>query len=59
MLPVRCYTCGKVLGNREEDINKLLDQEKTYEQIFKILKLSRYCCKRMIISNIDYLSLKK
>ena len=53
IIPVRCFTCGKVIGssypiylNRVrmgEDSGKVLDD----------LGLKRYCCRRMIVSHAD------
>lgn len=39
--PVRCFTCGKVLNNLY------------YEDIEEFNKLRRYCCKRMILTNVN------
>lgn len=53
MLPVRCFTCGKVIANKEELFLKLKKEGKDPKEIFQILGFSRYCCKRMIMSSID------
>lgn len=53
MLPIRCFTCGKVIANKEELFLKLKKENKEPKEIFKILGFSRYCCKRMIMSSID------
>jgi DNA-directed RNA polymerase subunit N (RpoN/RPB10) len=53
MLPVRCFTCGKVLANKEETFNKLKKEGKINKEIFEYLKLDRYCCRRMLLTSID------
>ena len=48
-IPIRCFTCGKVIANKWE---KYLTYENK-EIAFKDLKIERYCCKRMFLTNID------
>lgn len=44
-VPVRCYTCARVLGRLQEAYEKSLAEGKTIEQTLDDLKLSRYCCR--------------
>jgi len=66
IIPVRCFTCGKVIGNKYEKYLKLTKEKQEKEQyknnydekidnndIFKQLKLKRYCCRRMVLSHVD------
>ena len=53
IIPIRCFTCGKVIGNKWHRYLQLLDEEKEMAQIFEELGLNRYCCRRMIISHVD------
>ena len=53
IIPVRCFTCGKVIGNKWQRYLELLNAKKPMEEIFKDLGLNRYCCRRMIISHVD------
>lgn len=50
---MRCFSCGKVVGQYETRIETLSKEGKTYAEIFKELKLERYCCRRMVMSSID------
>ena len=52
IIPVRCFTCGKVIGNKWQRYLELLNAKKPMEEIFKDLGLNRYCCRRMIISHV-------
>lgn len=54
MLPIRCFTCGKVLGNKWEEYQKYKGQGLSFDLICKNLRIQRYCCKRMLITSIDY-----
>tara|TARA_Y100000592_G_C5447414_1_gene306784 strand:+ start:1382 stop:1618 length:237 start_codon:yes stop_codon:yes gene_type:complete len=49
MLPIRCFTCGKVLGNKYERFNIYKDKEQAY----KDLGIQRYCCKTILLTSID------
>ncbi|GET89230.1 DNA-directed RNA polymerase ii 8.2 Kd polypeptide, putative [Leishmania tarentolae] len=53
IIPVRCYSCGKVVGNLYEQYQRLLDQDYTEAEALDALHLERYCCRRMILSHID------
>ena len=53
MLPVRCFTCGKVLGNKEEIFIEMIKNKIDIKEIFVKLNIVRYCCKRMINTNIN------
>ena len=53
IIPIRCFTCGKVIGNKWHKYLQLLEEQKEMADIFKELGLNRYCCRRMIISHVD------
>ena len=53
IIPVRCFTCNKVVGSLWEEYQKLLSEGKTNEEALNQLNLKRYCCRRMIISHVD------
>lgn len=67
IIPVRCFTCGKVISEvyeeykkRYEEYKKAVDAgEKPKEipkQILDDLGVDRYCCRRMILTHVDLLS---
>ena len=47
MIPVRCFTCNKVIANKWETYQYLKRQNVPIPEIYKILKIRRFCCKRM------------
>ena len=78
IIPVRCFTCNKVLGslyqkykqmkNESDSSDDVIDQDEIIDEsgtltpaiqknidIFKKLKIKRYCCKRHLISHVDLL----
>lgn len=50
--PVRCFTCGSVIGHFYQDYKKLA-AEKTAEVAMDELGVHRYCCRRMFVSYVD------
>lgn len=50
MIPVRCFTCGKVLGNMEEKWKAMIKEGKSWQEILDTLGLKRYCCRMVLMS---------
>ena len=51
MLPVRCYTCNKIIGHLEKPLMEFKKQEpKTLEPFFIKHRLERYCCRRILLT---------
>lgn len=57
IIPVRCFTCGKVIGNKWEKYLKCLEEEMAVPTALDNLGLKRYCCRRMIISHVDLIEM--
>lgn len=53
IIPVRCYSCGKVVGNLYEPYRALLGKDYTEAEALDALALERYCCRRMILTHVD------
>ena len=75
IIPVRCFTCGNVLGSKYDKYNELKKEKEKKDketnvvisdynieeikkldnnrEIFDKLMITRYCCKRHLISHID------
>ncbi len=54
--PVRCFTCGAVLGHLYEDYVKI-SKEKSPEVALDELGVGRYCCRRMFLSHVDLVNI--
>jgi DNA-directed RNA polymerase I, II, and III subunit RPABC5 len=48
IIPVRCFTCGKVIGNKWETYLYLLQADYSEGDALDELGLRRYCCRRMV-----------
>ena len=66
IIPVRCFSCGKVIGDAYEEYKqRYIEYKKTVDsgenpketpkKILDDLGLDRYCCRRMIITHVDLL----
>ena len=67
MLPVRCYTCNKVLGHLEsllEDLHRTVETTglskneipSLFTAFFEHHSISRYCCRRILLTTVPNLS---
>ena len=53
MIPIRCFTCGKLIGDKWEEWKKRLEEGEDPDKILDDLGLTRVCCRRMMVSHID------
>ena len=53
MIPVRCFSCGQVIGNKWEKFKARVDNGEDPEKVLDELGVKRYCCRRMLISHVD------
>ncbi|MCK4238763.1 MAG: DNA-directed RNA polymerase subunit N [Candidatus Lokiarchaeota archaeon] len=54
IIPIRCFSCGKLIGDLYEPyIEMTVKKGIPSEDAFKKLNISRFCCKRMIVSHIN------
>lgn len=49
--PVRCFTCGAVIGDLYEEYKTL--QPQGADKALDKLGVTRYCCRRMFISHVE------
>lgn len=74
IIPVRCFTCGKVIADKVDyynlEVEKLKNSNKKNtnemykdfdkihsKQILDDLGLTRYCCRRNLIANVDLMEI--
>ena len=53
IIPVRCFTCGKIIGNKYDKYLELLQCDYTEGDALDALGLRRYCCRRMLLTHVD------
>ena len=53
LIPVRCWSCGKVIAHRYEQYKEAVDEGKDPGEVLDELGFKRYCCRRMFVGHID------
>ncbi|KAG9394654.1 DNA-directed RNA polymerase, subunit N [Carpediemonas membranifera] len=53
IIPVRCFTCGKVIANLWEPYQRLLAENVSAAEALDQLGCNRYCCRRMLLTHVD------
>ena len=65
LIPVRCFTCGKVVGDKYDRYLRMCHElkakvkeegqgERAVEaKVLDALGMRRYCCRRMFLTHID------
>ena len=53
IIPIRCFTCGKVVGNKWEKYQELLNKGVERNDALDQLGLKRYCCRRMLLTHVN------
>jgi DNA-directed RNA polymerase subunit N len=51
--PVRCFTCGKLIGNLFEDYSSRVENGEDSYSVLDDLKVGRSCCRRMFTTHVD------
>ena len=74
IIPIRCFTCGKVMADKIDFYDKELEKLKVEtkkntdpkyknfdnihtKEILDKMGLTRYCCRRNMISNVDLMGI--
>ena len=54
MVPVRCFTCGNVVGEHWEEFKARTQEDgENAAEVLDDLGVDRHCCRRMLISHKD------
>lgn len=53
MIPVRCFTCGKVIAHLWEEFKRRVDEGEDPGEVLDDLGVTRYCCRQIFLSNVD------
>jgi len=51
MIPVRCFTCGRVIGEEWESYKSRVMAGENPADVLDDLGITRVCCRRMFISH--------
>ncbi len=53
IIPVRCFTCGKVVGSLFQPFVTRVNAGEPAQKVLDDLGVTRYCCRRMLLSNAE------
>ncbi|MFB6174196.1 MAG: DNA-directed RNA polymerase subunit N [Halobacteriales archaeon] len=56
MIPVRCFTCGRVIGEYWDEYRRRAapyEGDEDPAEVLDDLGIDRYCCRRMFVSHTD------
>ena len=53
MIPVRCFSCGKVISASWEEFKTRTEAGEDKGKVLDDLGINRYCCRRMLLSHIE------
>ena len=55
IIPVRCFTCGKLIGDKWEEFERRVKAGENAGEVLDSLAVKRYCCRRMLLSHVEIL----
>ena len=53
IIPVRCFSCGKLVGDKWEPFAKRVEAGEDPKEVLNNLGVTRYCCRRMLLSHVE------
>lgn len=53
LIPIRCFTCGKITGNKYEKYCSMVANGMTAKEALTKLGLHRICCRRIIFNHCN------
>ncbi len=53
IIPVRCFSCGKLVGDKWEPYSKRVAAGEHPKEVLDDLGVERYCCRRMLLSHVE------
>ena len=56
IIPVRCFSCGKPIGQLWESFKQRVEEKgEDSKEVMDELGLERYCCRSMFLGQVDLL----
>lgn len=55
IIPVRCFSCGKPIGQLWEEYKKRTEAGEETSKVLNELNLERYCCRATLLGHADML----
>jgi len=55
IVPVRCFSCGAVIGDKWLQYAKRVKRGEEPSKVLDDLGVKRYCCRRMFLSHVEFI----
>lgn len=52
-IPVRCPSCGKVIGQKWEEFQERTAEDEEQKQVLDDLNIEKYCCRTVFLTHVD------
>ena len=52
-IPVRCFSCGKVIGDKWNEFEERTEDGENKKEVLDDLGLEKYCCRTIFLTNVD------
>ncbi len=53
-VPVRCFSCGKVIGDKWNEFQERTEEgDEDKEEVLDDLGLEKYCCRSIFLTHVD------
>ena len=53
LVPVRCFSCGKLIADKFDDFQNSIKTGKEPEEALDEFGFQRYCCRRMLLTTVE------
>jgi DNA-directed RNA polymerase I, II, and III subunit RPABC5 len=53
LIPVRCFTCNKIIGNKDILYNQYLESGMTPKDALDKMGVTRICCRRIFLGHVN------
>jgi DNA-directed RNA polymerase subunit N len=53
IIPVRCFSCGKVVGHLYDEFRKKVEAGENSRKVLDDLGLKRHCCRQLFLGHVD------
>jgi len=50
LVPVRCFTCGSLVGNKYEEFQRRVKEGEEPGKVMTKMGVKRYCCRRTLLA---------
>ncbi|MEM1514997.1 MAG: DNA-directed RNA polymerase subunit N [Candidatus Bathyarchaeia archaeon] len=53
IIPVRCFTCGKLIGDKWEEFARRVKAGEHPGKVLDSMGITRYCCRCVLLSHVE------